>query len=96
MKYRKKPVVVEAIQYKEDNLQEIINFVGPSLRVDGSCSTAETGIKIRHDVYIHTLEVTWMLINLILSSKEFMENSIYASQTSLKRHMNLLQTKTKK
>lgn len=56
MKYRKKPVIVEAIQYKEDNLQEIMDFVGPSLRVDGSCSAAETGMKIRHDVYIHTLE----------------------------------------
>lgn len=56
MKYRKKPVAVEATQYKKDNLQEIMNCAGPSLRVDGSCSTAETGIKTRHDVCIHTLE----------------------------------------
>lgn len=56
MKYRKKPVVIEAIQYKEDNLQEIMDFVGPSIRVDAPCSTSETGIKIRQDVYIHTLE----------------------------------------
>ena len=55
MKYRKKPVVIEAIQYKEDNLQEIIDFVGPSLKVDGSCSV-ETVMKPSYDVYIHTLE----------------------------------------
>lgn len=55
MKYQK-PVVIEAIWYKEDNLQEIMDFVGPSIRVDAPCSTAETGIKIRQDVYIHTLE----------------------------------------
>lgn len=57
MKYQK-PIVIEAIQYKEDNLQEIMDFVGPSM--------------------------------------EFMENSIHASRTSLKRRTNPLQTKTKK
>lgn len=36
MKYRKKPVEVEAIQYTGKNLPEIINFVGRSLRVRGN------------------------------------------------------------
>lgn len=36
MKYRKKPVEVEAIQYTGENLPEIINFVGCSLRVGGN------------------------------------------------------------
>lgn len=36
MKYRKKPVEVEAIQYTGKNLSEIIDFVGNSLRVRGN------------------------------------------------------------
>lgn len=36
MKYRKKPVEVEAIQYTGKNLPEIINFVGRNLRVRGN------------------------------------------------------------
>lgn len=36
MKYRKKPVEVEAIQYTGENLPEIINFVGRNLRVRGN------------------------------------------------------------
>lgn len=28
MKYRKKPIVIEAIQWTGDNLQEIIDFIG--------------------------------------------------------------------
>lgn len=28
MKYRKKPVVIEAIQYTEDNYKDVIRFVG--------------------------------------------------------------------
>ena len=31
MKYRKKPVVIEAIQWNGDNLNEIKEFVGESL-----------------------------------------------------------------
>jgi len=34
MKYRKKPVVVEAVQYFEENLEEIKEFVGDALIVD--------------------------------------------------------------
>lgn len=34
MKYRKKPVVIEAIQYNGINVQEIENFVGKKLQVE--------------------------------------------------------------
>ena len=32
MKYRKKPVIIEAIQYTGDNYKEICDFVGKELR----------------------------------------------------------------
>lgn len=32
MKYRKKPVVIEAIQYTGDNYKEVCDFVGKELR----------------------------------------------------------------
>lgn len=34
MKFRKKPVVIEAIQYKGDNKQEIMDFVGEDCRTN--------------------------------------------------------------
>lgn len=30
MKYRKKPIIVEAIQYTDDNLLEVMKFCGES------------------------------------------------------------------
>lgn len=57
MKVRKKPVVVEAIQWTGDNLSDIQEFVGDSLllhehdyRTSNSIRTVVTGISI------HTLE----------------------------------------
>ena len=44
MKYRKKPVIIEAIQWNGKNLSEIDNFVGGSLKTKGS------------SLVIHTLE----------------------------------------
>jgi hypothetical protein len=38
-KYRKKPVLVEAIQYRVDNIKEIEKFVGKELRVAWSSPT---------------------------------------------------------
>lgn len=35
-KYRKKPVIIEAIQWNGKNLTEIDNFVGGSLKIEGS------------------------------------------------------------
>ena len=43
-KYRKKPVVIEAIQWNGDNLTEIDNFVGGSLKMEVT------------SLVIHTLE----------------------------------------
>ena len=34
-KYRKKPVIIEAIQWNGKNLTEIDNFVGGSLKIEG-------------------------------------------------------------
>ena len=43
-KYRKKPVVIEALQWTGSNLAEITQFVGDALRIDSG------------EVYILTLE----------------------------------------
>lgn len=40
MKYRKNPVEVEAVIYKNDNLQEIEDFVGMKLLVELESETA--------------------------------------------------------
>lgn len=34
MKYRKKPVVIEAIQLTEDTIEEILNFTNNKARID--------------------------------------------------------------
>lgn len=36
MKFRKKPVVIEAVQWQGDNLHELIAFIGEHLRTDAS------------------------------------------------------------
>lgn len=36
MKYRKKPVVIEAVQWTGDNYDEICKFVGKYLKLDAS------------------------------------------------------------
>ena len=45
MKYRKKPVEIEAIQWNGGNVQEIIDFVGNACNVD-----------MLYTLVIHTLE----------------------------------------
>ena len=57
MKYRKKPVVIEAIQWNGDNLNEIKEFVGESL----DYSIIDTAWKVGKGapyvlMKIHTLE----------------------------------------
>lgn len=58
MKYRKKPVVVEAIQYdlSKYHIHEIKEFVGPSLKLDSSgehyISTLEGNMTISPGDYI--------------------------------------------
>lgn len=46
-KYRKKPVVIEAIQYNGDNLDECVLFIG---------KTPSPKFKNLPAIYIHTLE----------------------------------------
>ena len=57
MKYTKKPVTIEAIQWDGLNLHEIIEFVGSSLDYS-ICDTAwEIGVGPPYvDMTIHTLE----------------------------------------
>ena len=57
MKYRKKPVVIEAIQWNGDNLNEIKEFVGESLDYSIIDTAWEVGKGAPHVLMkIHTLE----------------------------------------
>ena len=58
MKYRKKPVVIEAIQWTGLNLEEIKSFVGESLQYDiiDSAWRAGAGVPPHVDMVIKTLE----------------------------------------
>lgn len=56
MKYRKKPVVIEAIQWN-GNTKEIINFCGDKCSYDVEDSAWKVGKGIPHEkLVIHTLE----------------------------------------
>lgn len=57
MKYRKKPVVIDAIQWTGLNPREIKDFVGESCKIDYSDAAYEAGAgHVKADVTIHTLE----------------------------------------
>jgi len=57
MKYRKKPVVIEAIRWDGLNLEEIKEFVGKDLQYDISDAAYQAGQGRPHvDMKIHTLE----------------------------------------
>lgn len=57
MKYRKKPVVIEAIQWNGDNLNEIKEFVGESLDYSIIDTAWKVGKGAPHVLMkIHTLE----------------------------------------
>lgn len=53
MKYRKKPVVIEAIQWNGDNLTEIINFVDRNVLL---CSPLRFATHEEIELSIETLE----------------------------------------
>lgn len=56
MKYRKKPVVIEALQWT-DNTKEIIEFCGQSCSYEVEASAYEVGKGIQSEkLIIHTLE----------------------------------------
>jgi hypothetical protein len=57
MKYRKKPVVIEAIQWTGSNLEEIKEFVGKDLEYEIHDATWKVGAgKPRVHMIIKTLE----------------------------------------
>lgn len=57
MKYRKKPVVIEAIQWNGLNLEEIKDFVGKDLEYNILDTAWEVGKGVPHVIMkIHTLE----------------------------------------
>lgn len=56
MQYRKKPVVIEAIQWNGANLEELKNFVGPSLHWGTVTLYGFTNNEQMLRVIIHTLE----------------------------------------
>ena len=58
MKYRKKPVVIEAIQWTGLNLEEIKSFVGESLQYDiiDTAWLAGASVPPHVDMVIKTLE----------------------------------------
>ena len=57
MKYRKKPVVIEAIQWNGINLTEIEDFVGEDMEYDINVTAWKAGARAPHvDMTIHTLE----------------------------------------
>lgn len=51
-KFRKKPIVIEAIQWTGDNLQEVIDFIGVT---DWTCEEAQEVVAAR-GLPIYTLE----------------------------------------
>lgn len=57
MKYRKKPVVIEAVQWNGLNLEEIKKFVGKDLAYDIIDTAWEVGKGTPHVLMkVHTLE----------------------------------------
>lgn len=57
MKYRKKPVVIEAVRWDGTNLEEIKTFVGESLKYDIIDTSWEVGKGAPHvNMKIKTLE----------------------------------------
>lgn len=56
-KYRKKPVIIEAIQWTGTNLEEIKSFVGDSLKCDINDTAWQVGKGAPNvDIFIKTLE----------------------------------------
>ena len=60
MKYRKKPVVIEAIQLKKDNIGKVLNFMGQNVRLPSfqeqiRFEQYENSV-IENGMDIHTLE----------------------------------------
>lgn len=53
MKFKKKPVTIEAIQWTGENIAEIIEFVKGDVRIDAESNDGQTS---RRELHINTLE----------------------------------------
>ena len=58
MKYRKKPVVIEAIQWNGDNLKEVMEFIGSEFKY-------ESNTRYITNKFIITLFIHLWFIHLI-------------------------------
>lgn len=59
MKYRKKPVIIEAIQWNENNLEEVMKFIGSEFRYEANTSYAtDKFVYFDGRLLLHTLEGT--------------------------------------
>ena len=53
MKYKKKPVIIEAVQWTGDNVSEILDFVN---HLDIQMTNHDVGGEVKTELYINTLE----------------------------------------
>ena len=61
MKYRKKPVIIEAIQWNGTNLKEVMEFIGSEFRYDENSNYITNKFlynKFTRELAINTLEGT--------------------------------------
>ena len=57
MKYRKKPIVIEAIQWNGDNLQEVMEFIGSEFKYESNTGYATNKFSYLNGILtINTLE----------------------------------------
>lgn len=68
-KYRKKPVVIEAVQFTGNNEIEIIKFVGKPLFVSKPPANMEKDIDIPHEAYV--VEIPTLEGNMKCSRMDF-------------------------
>lgn len=56
MKYRKKPVVIEAIQWNENNLKEVMEFIESEFEYEPNTHWYTNKFSYNGKLYINTLE----------------------------------------
>lgn len=62
MKYRKKPIIIEAIQWNGNNLEEVMKFIGSEFKYETNTSYAtDKFVYFDGRLLLHTLEGTMQL-----------------------------------
>lgn len=56
MKYRKKPVVIEAMQWNGDNLKEVMEFIGSEFKYEPNTYWYTNKFTYNGELHINTLE----------------------------------------